>query len=577
MIKLRKDQAEGDGSMPRLTMPVGKSDFAKVRTAGDYYIDKTDLIRQIASSGAEVTLFTRPRRFGKSLNMSMLQHFFDIREQSGSLFEGLRIADNKELCENWMNKYPTILVSFKTVEATNFNDAVAQLKIVLADLFRNYVYLLDNEKVDEDDANKFKRIKSEMPQTSDMMDSLSLLSRLLYTNYNRPVVLLIDEYDVPLAKADTFHYYESMINIMRSIYNKALKDNPYIKIAVLTGCLRIAEESIFTGLNNLAIKSIVDTDYDECFGFTRDEMNKLLTDTGLTPKQPVFKEWYDGYVFGNKEVYCPWDVLNYVDALQKNPNQPPMNYWANTSGNDVIKRFLESDFDVTDDFETLLGGGVVSKKINPNITYADLVENETNLWSVLYMTGYLTIVPGTLPKMTSNDPDEVKGMFEYDFKLRLPNKEIRMLFENTVAVWFKNKLLGEDRTELFNAIWGGDDNTITDELCAFLGDSISFYDYHELFYHAFLTGLLSGVKGVTVVSNREAGTGRADLILQYPRKGLVAIFEFKCADSEEEMNDKCDEALEQIEKREYSFPFRRKTVYKYGVAFFQKQCLVKKA
>ena len=330
-------------------------------------------------------------------------------------------------------------------------------------------------------------------------------------------------------------------NIMRSMYNKALKDNPYIKIAVLTGCLRIAEESIFTGLNNLAIKSIVDTDYDECFGFTRDEMNKLLTDT------------------------------------QKNPNQPPMNYWANTSGNDVIKRFLESDFDVTDDFETLLGGGVVSKKINPNITYADLVENETNLWSVLYMTGYLTIVPGSLPKMTSNDPDEVKGMFEYDFKLRLPNKEIRMLFENTVAVWFKNKLLGEDRTELFNAIWGGDDNTITDELCAFLGDSISFYDYHELFYHAFLTGLLSGVKGVTVVSNREAGTGRADLILQYPRKGLVAIFEFKCADSEEEMNDKCDEALEQIEKREYSFPFRRKTVYKYGVAFFQKQCLVKKA
>ena len=563
--------------MPRLTMPVGKSDFAKVRTAGDYYVDKTDLIRQIASSGAEVTLFTRPRRFGKSLNMSMLQHFFDIREQSGALFEGLKIAENKELCDNWMNKFPTILISFKTVEATNFNDAVAQLKIVLADLFRSHSYLLDNEKADKYDRIKLERILSEEPQTSDMMDSLSLLSRLLYTNYNKPVVLLIDEYDVPLAKADTFHYYDSMINIMRSIYNKALKDNPYIKKAVLTGCLRIAEESIFTGLNNLAIKTIFDTDYDECFGFTQDEMNKLLEDTGLIEKQPVFKEWYDGYVFGNREVYCPWDVLNYVDALQKNPNQPPMNYWANTSGNDVIKRFLESDFDVSEEFEKLLGGGVVSKKINPNITYADLVNSETNLWSVLYMTGYLTILPGSLPKMTSNDPDEVKGMFEYDFKLKLPNKEIRMLFENTVAAWFKNKLLGEDRTELFNAIWSGDDNTITDELCAFLGESISFYDYHELFYHAFLTGLLSGVKGVTVVSNREAGTGRADLILQYPRKGLVAIFEFKCADSEKEMNDKCDEALEQIEKREYSFPFRRNTVYKYGVAFFQKQCLVKKA
>ncbi len=365
--------------MPRLTMPVGKSDFAKVRTAGDYYVDKTDLIRQITSSGAEVTLFTRPRRFGKSLNMSMLRHFFDIREQSGSLFEGLRIAENKELCENWMNKYPTILVSFKTVEATNFNDAAAQLKIVLADLFRSFSFLLDDEIIDEYDLETIKRIMAKNSVASDMMDSLSLLTRLLNAHYHQPVILLIDEYDVPMAKGDTYGYYNDITNIMRSMYNKALKDNPYIKIAVLTGCLRIAEESIFTGLNNLAIKTIVDTDYDDCFGFTRDEMNKLLTDTGLTPKQPVFKEWYDGYVFGNREVYCPWDVLNYVDALQKNPNQPPMNYWANTSGNDVIKRFLESDFDVTDEFETLLGGGVVSKKINPNITYADLVENETNL------------------------------------------------------------------------------------------------------------------------------------------------------------------------------------------------------
>ena len=340
--------------MPRLTMPVGKSDFAKVRTAGDYYVDKTDLIRQIASSGAEVTLFTRPRRFGKSLNMSMLQHFFNIREDSKALFEGLRIAENKELCENWMNKFPTILInwmnkfptiliSFKTVEATNFNDAVAQLKIVLADLFRSFSFLLDDEIIDEYDLETIKRIMAKNSVASDMMDSLSLLTRLLNAHYHQPVILLIDEYDVPMAKGDTYGYYNDITNIMRSIYNKALKDNPYIKKAVLTGCLRIAEESIFTGLNNLAIKSIVDADYDECFGFTNEEMNKLLTDTGLTPKQPVFKEWYDGYVFGNREVYCPWDVLNYVDALQKNPNQPPMNYWANTSGNDVIKRFLESD------------------------------------------------------------------------------------------------------------------------------------------------------------------------------------------------------------------------------------------
>ena len=326
--------------MPKYLMPVGNTDFKEIRETGLYYIDKTMLIDQlVGKSGAKVTLFTRPRRFGKSLNMSMLQHFFDIREKSESLFEGLVISKDKALCDNWMNQYPTILVSFKTVEATNFQDAVAQLKLVLADLFRSHIYLLDDENVDEDDVNKFKRIKSETPQKSDMMDSLSLLTRLLYTHHgNKPVILLIDEYDVPMAKGDAHSYYGDIINIMRSMYNKALKDNPYIKFAVLTGCLRIAEESIFTGLNNPAINTIVETGYDECFGFTNEDMNKLLTDTGLLDKQPVFKEWYDGYIFGNREVYCPWDVLNYVDALQKSPKAPPVRYWANTSGNDVIKQ-----------------------------------------------------------------------------------------------------------------------------------------------------------------------------------------------------------------------------------------------
>ena len=421
--------------MKKYTMPVVKSDFAKVRTAGDYYVDKTDLIRQIISSGAEVTLFTRPRRFGKSLNMSMLQHFFDIREQSGALFEGLKIAENKELCENWMNKYPTILVSFKDVDGDDYISASDQLKSIISKLYEQYKYLIGTDnKLEDYEIDEFKALLTANPTDVYLKDSLNFLTKLLYNHYNKTqVILLIDEYDVPMSKGDSKGYYPKIMGIMRTLLSQALKDNPYIKIAVLTGCLRIAEESIFTGLNNLAIKTIVDTDYDECFGFTQDEMNKLLEDTGLTPKQPVFKEWYDGYVFGNREVYCPWDVLNYVDALQKNPNQPPMNYWANTSGNDVIKRFLESDFDVSEEFETLLGGGVVSKKIDPNITYADLVNSETNLWSVLYMTGYLTIVPGSLPKMTSNNIDEVKGFFEEDFKLRFPNKEIRMLFENTVA------------------------------------------------------------------------------------------------------------------------------------------------
>ena len=558
--------------MPKFTMPIGKSDFAKVRTAGDYYIDKTMLIEQITASGAEVTLFTRPRRFGKSLNMSMLQHFFDCREKSESLFEGLAISKNKTLCDNWMNQYPTILVSFKTVEATNFQDAVAQLKLVLADLFRSHIYLLDDENVDEDDVNKFKRIKSETPQKSDMMDSLSLLTRLLYTHHgNKPVILLIDEYDVPMAKGDAHGYYGDIINIMRSMYNKALKDNPYIKFAVLTGCLRIAKESIFTGLNNPKIYSILDYGFQEYFGFTNSEIDRLLADTGFTEYKEKIKQWYDGYRFGDTDIYCPWDVLNYISDLQQKAGVDPNNYWANTSGNEIIRKYLESEnVNPNSDFETLLAGRCIKKTIAKDITYENLLSSEENFWSVLLMTGYLTVVPED--EVNAEDiSSDADGLY-----LRLVNNEIMELFSRTVVSWFKNKMLKEDRTELFKAIWNGDTDTITDELCGFLGDSISYYDYHEIFYHAFLTGLFSGVKGISVKSNSETGTGRADVVLQYPRKGLVAIFEFKSAKSEAAMSKRCDEALKQIDVNKYSFPFRKNTIFKYGIAFFEKQCLVKK-
>lgn len=291
--------------MPNYSMPIGKSDFEKVRTAGDYYIDKTMLIEQITASGAEVTLFTRPRRFGKSLNMSMLQHFFDIREDSKALFDGLSIANNTELCDKWMNQYPTILVSFKTVDATNFENASAQLRMVLADLFRQHSYLWKNENVSVNDLEVITRIQAKKADAPDMMDSLSMLARLMYEHYNKPVIILIDEYDVPMAKGDANGYYREITDIMRSMYNKALKDNPHIKLAVLTDCLKIAQESIFTGLNNIAVKTITDMDYDECFGFTNAEMEKLLVDTELSQHQPTFKAWYDGYIFGNREVYCP--------------------------------------------------------------------------------------------------------------------------------------------------------------------------------------------------------------------------------------------------------------------------------
>ena len=552
--------------MPKFTMPIGKSDFAKVRTAGDYYIDKTMLIGQIVANGAEVTLFTRPRRFGKSLNMSMLQHFFDIREQSGALFEGLQISENKELCDNWMNQYPTILVSFKDVGSNNFEAAFKRIRTEISKLYEKYDYLYkNNPKISELQEKLFKRILMRESDEEDLKESLVLLTQLMYEYHGKYVILLIDEYDVPMAKGDSNGYYRDITDIMSVMLSKALKDNPYIKFAVLTGCLRIAKESIFTGLNNPKIYSILDYGFQEYFGFTDSEIDRLLADTGFTEYKAKIKQWYDGYRFGDTDIYCPWDVLNYVSDLQHKAGIEPKNYWANTSGNEIIKQFLESDFNPQPDFEALLNGRCIKKDIAEDITYSELLSSEENLWSVLLMTGYLTVVPES--EVNAEDVSSDKdGVY-----LKLVNNEIKDLFSRTVALWFKDKLLKEDRTELFRAIWSGEAETITDELCGFLGDSISFYDYHELFYHAFLTGLLSGVKGISVDSNREVGTGRADVILQYPKKGLVAIFEFKSAESEETMSKKCDEALEQIETRKYSFPFRHNTVFKYGIAFFEKQ------
>ena len=560
--------------MPKYLMPVGNTDFKEIRETGLYYIDKTMLIDQlVGKSRAKVTLFTRPRRFGKSLNMSMLQHFFDIREKSESLFEGLAISKNKALCDSWMNQYPTILVSFKDVGSSKFDTAYALLKGVISKLYESHRYLFE----DNDSISKMKRKLIDMflmreADAADLTDCLYLLTDIMYHKYeNTPVILLIDEYDVPMAKGDANGYYRDITDIMSVMLGKALKDNPYIKFAVLTGCLRIAKESIFTGLNNPKIYSILDYGFEEFFGFTDSEIDCLLADTGFTGYKEKIKQWYDGYHFGDTDIYCPWDVLNYVSDLQQKAGIEPKNYWANTSGNDVIRQYLESDnVNPHSDFETLLAGKCIRKTIAEDITYDNLLSSEENFWSVLLMTGYLTVVPKDEVD-AENVSNDTEGVY-----LRLVNNEIKELFSRTVVSWFKNKMLKEDRTELFNAIWSGDAETITDELCGFLGDSISFYDYHEIFYHAFLTGLLSGVKGIIIKSNSETGTGRADVVLQYPRKGLAAIFEFKSAKSEAAMNKKCDEALEQIETRKYSFPFRHNTVLKYGIAFFEKQCLVKK-
>ena len=562
--------------MMKYYMPVGNTDFREIRENKMYYIDKTMLIDQlVGQSKAKVTLFTRPRRFGKSLNMSMLQRFFDIREDSRELFSGLKITQDHELCAQWMNQYPTILVSFKDVGGSTFATAFDLLRAIISKLYEKYDYLLnDADFLTPLQKKLFERFMLREAGSADLTECLCLLTDLLYHFYHKHVILLIDEYDVPMAKGDANGYYREITDIMRYMLSKALKDNPCLKMAVLTGCLRIAEESIFTGLNNLSIKTITDTDYDECFGFTDEEMNKLLKDTGLLTHQPVFKEWYDGYIFGNKEVYCPWDVLNYVDALQKNPQQPPMNYWANTSGNDSIRKFLKSDYDVSEDFETLLAGGTVRKIINPNITYGDLTANESNLWSVLYMTGYLTIPPGTLPTMTSNNPDEVKGMFELPFTLKLPNKEIRMLFEQTIAVWFEETVRADDRTELFDTLWSGDADKLAEIISDYLYQTISYFDYKEDYYHAFLVGLLSGRRGIIVKSNDETGLGRSDIIVKNKAKRVAVVIETKRAKTKSDIEKLSRDALEQIDINKYYVPFRNEKVIKYGIAFWGKECYI---
>ncbi len=562
--------------MMKYYMPVGNTDFREIRENKMYYIDKTMLIDQlVGQSKAKVTLFTRPRRFGKSLNMSMLQRFFDIREDSRELFSGLKITQDHELCAQWMNQYPTILVSFKDVGGSTFATAFDLLRAIISKLYEKYDYLLnDADFLTPLQKKLFERFMLREAGSADLTECLCLLTDLLYHFYHKHVILLIDEYDVPMAKGDANGYYREITDIMRYMLSKALKDNPCLKMAVLTGCLRIAEESIFTGLNNLSIKTITDTDYDECFGFTDEEMNKLLKDTGLLTHQPVFKEWYDGYIFGNKEVYCPWDVLNYVDALQKNPQQPPMNYWANTSGNDSIRKFLKSDYDVSEDFETLLAGGTVRKIINPNITYGDLTANESNLWSVLYMTGYLTIPPGTLPTMTSHNPDEVKGMFELPFTLKLPNKEIRMLFEQTIAVWFEETVRADDRTELFDILWSGDADKLAEIISDYLYQTISYFDYKEDYYHAFLVGLLSGRRGIIVKSNDETGLGRSDIIVKNKAKRVAVVIETKRAKTKSDIEKLSRDALEQIDINKYYVPFRNEKVIKYGIAFWGKECYI---
>ncbi len=556
--------------MNKMNLPVGISNFKKIREDGYYYIDKTNLIQKLlVPKPAEVTLFTRPRRFGKTLGMNMLAHFFDIREDSRELFQGLKISENRELCEIWMNQYPVVLLSFKNVDGLEFETAYGKLESVIAELYKSHYYLKDSEKLNEFDKDIFCRIAAKKADTEEVMNSLFKLTHMLNLYYGKPVILLLDEYDVPAAKANVNGYYEQMLDMIRGILGAALKDNTFLKFAIVTGCLWITKESIFTGLNNFTMDTIQDSRYDEFFGFTQAEVDKLLEDASLILHAEEIKEWYDGYRFGDMEVYCPWDVVNHVDNLLQNPEIKPIGYWKNSSDNAIIRSFIDySGMAITQKFETLLSGGYIIENIQEDITYNYLHSSEENLWSILYFTGYLTRV---------SDGEVDKELARGYYALKLPNKEIKEIFETTIKKWFTESAQQMDRKVLFASIWNGDDKKATAEISRLLRRTISYYDYREDFYHAFFAGIFAGA-GYVVQSNKAHGEGRSDIIVQDYAGDRLAVFGVKYSRKLEDLEADCEKAIAQIDEKMYAEEFQDTyaQVICYGIAFYKKRCKILK-
>ena len=557
----------------RRKLPIGIDGFEKIRTNDFYYADKTLFIKELLQNWGEVNLFTRPRRFGKSLNISMLKCFFEIGGDP-ALFEGLKIAQEKELCEKYMGKFPVISISLKSVDGLSYEAAVAALRRAIGNEACRFGFLTESERLGQNDKELYMgltAVKDGKYLMTDgvLTDSLKTLSLLLEKHYGQKAILLIDEYDVPLDKAFQAGYYDEMVSLIRNLLGNALKTNDSLYFAVLTGCLRISKESIFTGLNNPKVHTISDVRYDEYFGFTNADVDELLEFYGLSAYKDTIKDWYDGYRFGDTDVYCPWDVINYCDELLADPSAEPENYWANTSGNDLIRRLLKKANQSTrNDVEQLINGGTIIKPIRQELTYREVEDSIDNIWSVLYSTGYLTCrrrVPG-------------KKM-----ELVLPNWEVRELFIELVKDWFEETTQADSgRISRFCAAFpAGDTDTIQEMLGDYLWDSISVRDtavrrnMKENFYHGMLLGLLQNQDSWLVKSNAETGEGYSDISIQTPdRVGIV--IEVKYAD-DGNLEKACAEALGQIEEKKYAESLKRwgtKKILKYGIAFYEKECMV---
>ena len=557
-----------------LKLPVGIDDFRKLRESDFYYVDKTRLIEQLLLNWSEVTLFTRPRRFGKTLNMSMLKSFFEIGTDK-SLFDGLYISDNKALCDEYMGKYPVIFLSFKGVEGLEFASAKRMLCTIIEREIDRHYYLKISDALTDEDRTLFTKMLH--GQADNIEDSIRMLSQLLYKHYGQKAVILIDEYDVPLDKAFQNGYYKEMVSLIRGLFGQALKTNEFLQFAVLTGCLRVSKESIFTGLNNFEINSIVDIDHDEQFGFTDDEVMKLLLDYDRSERYPDVKEWYDGYHFGNADIYCPWDVINFAKKLVSDPSARPSAFWINSSGNDMVKRFVDkADQTTRDEIEKLVAGGFVEKQLRLDLTYDEIDNTIDNLWSVLFTTGYLTKIGEV----------KVPDSESYAYRLVIPNKEVREVFVLQIQEWFKAVVANENDTMklLSKAIIDKAEQQIARQLNIVMSRMISILDtkapdaMKENFYHGLLLGLLRGSNPDWLIkSNRESGDGFSDILIMPEDPDAGIVIEVKYAKEMKELDAACEAAMAQIKDKRYDEALRdegRCDILAYGIAFCRKRCRV---
>ena len=551
----------------KLKLPVGIENFEEIRKSGFYYIDKTRLIEQLLQNWGKVNLFTRPRRFGKTLNMSMLKSFFEIVTDS-SLFEGLYISNNTELCNEYMGKYPVIFLSLKGVDGLTFSKSKEMLSEIIKEEADRYYYLKNSEKLTQEDRISFQSILTGTDENIE--NSLKTLSRFLYKHYDRKTIIIIDEYDVPLDKAFQNGYYKEMVALIKGIFGQALKTNDFLQFAILTGCLRISKESIFTGLNNFEVLSILNVQYDECFGFTDAEVRKILKDYGLSAHYADMKEWYDGYRFGNTDIYCPWDVIRYSKSLCMDEEAKPEDFWSNSSGNAIVRRFIDkADASTKNEIERLIAGEYIEKEISQELTYEELDDKIENLWSVLFTTGYLT-------QQGRTDDDR--------YRLAIPNKEIRNLFIKKVREWFRDasKNDGKALEEFCNAFIQKNSQKIEQLFGDYLWNTISIRDTavakekKENFYHGILLGLLGYKSNWIIKSNAESGTGYSDILIEAPDNRTGIVIELKYAENGN-MDKACLDAIKQIEEKDYVGRLKQdgmRNFISYGIACYKKDCKV---